>query len=142
MPSGHGQFSGMGLFADPSAFLQGSVGGGVAGHQQPSLLALQFCSSLSFVLHSGGAPSLGGRLQAPSQPVHLDASAQADAPRVLFSPEAGCVGSVAGAGAGAGAGVGSGVGVGSGAGVGTPVRLDGVVAFASCIRARSAKAPP
>jgi len=142
LPSGHGQFSGMGLFADPSAFLQGSGGGGgVAGHQQPSLFALQFCSSVSFLLHSGGAPSLGGRLQAPSQPVHLDASAQADAPRVLFSPEAGCVGSVAGAGAGAGAGVGSGVGVGSGAGVGTP-GMGGVVAFASCIRARSAKAPP
>ena len=43
--------------------------------------------------------------------------------------------------AGAGAGVGSGVGVGSGAGVGTPGR-SGVVAFASCVRARLAKAPP
>ena len=46
-----------------------------------------------------------------------------------------------GVGSGAGAGLGSGAGVGGGSGVGTPGR-SGVVAFASCIRARSAKAPP
>ena len=46
-----------------------------------------------------------------------------------------------GVGLGAGAGVGSGAGAGGGSGVGTPGR-SGVVAFASCIRARSAKAPP
>ena len=44
-------------------------------------------------------------------------------------------------GAGAGAGIGSGAGVGVGSGAGTPGR-SGVVAFASCVRARLAKAPP
>ena len=48
------------------------------------------------------------------------------------------VGSGVGEGSGAGAGVGSGAGEGSG--VGTPGM--GVVAFASCVRARLAKAPP
>ena len=47
----------------------------------------------------------------------------------------------AGVGSGAGAGVGSGAGVGVGSGVGTPGR-SGVVAFSSCVRARSAEAPP
>ena len=46
-----------------------------------------------------------------------------------------------GVGSGAGAGEGSGAGAGVGSGVGTPGR-SGVVAFASCIRARSAEAPP
>ena len=59
------------------------------------------------------------------------------------------LGAGVGVGSGAGAGVGtpgrSGVGLGAGAGVGsgagTPGR-SGVVAFASCVRARLAKAPP
>ena len=50
-------------------------------------------------------------------------------------------GAGAGVGSGAGAGVGSGAGVGVGSGAGTPGR-SGVVAFASCVRARLAKAPP
>ena len=50
-------------------------------------------------------------------------------------------GAGAGIGSGAGVGVGSGAGVGVGSGAGTPGR-SGVVAFASCVRARLAKAPP
>ena len=63
-------------------------------------------------------------------------------PEVAFGTGVGTPGrSGVGLGVGAGVGSGAGAGVGSGAGVGTP-GMGGVVAFASCIRARSAKAPP
>ena len=57
---------------------------------------------------------------------------------VVFDPE---VAFGAGVGTPGRSGVGLGAGAGVGSGAGTPGR-SGVVAFASCVRARLAKAPP